>query len=92
MGRWDKPHGRWVVFRELYSGDWCVVQWKRRGPAAYFREWSDAVRYANLRARLDMLQARLRSEMEHAWDTSNGDGYVAYRRSYLRVKELLDER
>ncbi|MBC3178123.1 hypothetical protein [Corynebacterium lujinxingii] len=90
MGRWDKPRGRWFVFRELFSGDWCVVQWKRRVQPVFFREWSDAVRYANLRAGLDMLRDRLRGEMEHAWDTTNIDAYVAYLWAYRRVNKLLE--
>lgn len=32
MSRWDKPVGRWVVFREYFSGDWCVLRWKSDGP------------------------------------------------------------
>lgn len=90
MGRWDKPHGRWIVFRELYSGDWCVLQWKHRVQPVYFREWSDAVRYANLRAGLDMLRARLCDAMEHTWDNDNFDAYFAYRWARRRVDVLLE--
>lgn len=91
MSRWEKPSGRWIVFRGKFSGDWCVLQWKSRAQPVFFRKWSDAVRYANLRAGLDMLRARLRGEMEHAWDTTNIDAYVAYLWAYRRVNELLKE-
>ena len=91
MSRWDKPSGRWIVFREYFSGDWCVLRWGRNGPGpVLFRSWEAAVAYANLRAGLDMLRARLRGEAALAWDTGNGDGYIAYRWAHLRLKELLE--
>lgn len=44
MSRWDKPAGRWVVFREYFSGDWCVLCWKTDGPGpVLFRTWEAAV-------------------------------------------------
>ena len=46
--------------------------------------------YANLRAGLDQLRRGLREEMVQAWDTGNGDGYIAYRWAHLRLKELLE--
>lgn len=89
MSRWDKPSGRWVVFREYFSGDWCVLRWNGPEPMR-FRSWEDALSYANLRAGLGMLRARLRGEVAHAWDTGNGDGYIAYRWAHLRLNELLE--
>lgn len=90
MSRWDKPVGRWFVFRELFSGDWYVLQWKVRSQPMHFRTWQAAVEYANLRAGLDQLRRGLRDEMVQAWDTGNGDGYIAYRWAHLRLKELLE--
>ena len=91
MSRWDKPVGRWVVFREYFSGDWCVLRWKTDGPGpVLFRTWEAAVEYANLRAGLDQLRRGLREEIVQAWDTGNGDGYVAYRWAHVRLKELLE--
>lgn len=89
MSRWDKPSGRWVVFREYFSGAWCVHRWGDAEPVL-FRTWQAAVEYANLRAGLDRLCRGLRDEMVQAWDTGNGDGYVAYRWAYVRLKQLLE--
>lgn len=91
MSRWVKPSGRWIVFRTKFSGDWCVLQWGQHGSdPVKFRSWEAAVAYANLRAGLDMLRARIRGEMAHAWDTGNGDGYVAYRWADVCLKQLLE--
>lgn len=91
MSRWDKPVGRWVVFREYFSGDWCVLRWGRNGPGpVLFRSWEAAVAYANLRAGLDQLRRGMRDEMEHAWDTTNIDAYIAYLWAFRRINELLE--